>query len=145
MQGVKRPTPFAKLCLQTMSCSTHSTWQFWFNPYILFHPFHISTLKVGLIYIYIYIYKPHFQGGDVEWVEQDVWIKPKLPCGMGGTRHSLQTEFSKRGRSFDTLHASNLATWLEESLVTWQYGWLSLVERQPNPQKTKQPYSTYST
>ena len=34
---------------------------------IPFHPFHISTLKVGLIYIYIY--KPHFQGGDVEWVE----------------------------------------------------------------------------
>ena len=57
---------------------------------IPFHPFHISTLKVGLIYIEgphpvppiphlhpesgAYIYKPHFQGGDVEWVEQDVGL-----------------------------------------------------------------------
>ena len=69
----------------------------------LFHLFHIDAIPPI----------PHLHpesGGDVEWVEQDVWIKPKLPCGMGGTRHSLQTEFSKRGRSFDTLHASNLAT-----------------------------------
>ena len=68
----------------------------------LFHLFHIDAI--------IYIYKAHFQGGDVEWVEQDVWIKPKLPCGMGGMRHSLQTVFSKRGRPLVTFQSSNLAT-----------------------------------